>query len=303
MIRLLLTGGNGFVGQHLQRHLRQSAPEVKILAPKLDITDPHATKMAIETAQPDALLHLAAISAPAEAASAPDHAWAVNVQGTLNLAQAVLAHAPACRFMFVSSAEVYGRAFLRGTPATEDTPPEPLTPYARTKAAAEDGLAALPGLNLLRLRPANHTGPGQTPAFVVPAFARQIARIEEGLQPPVLTTGNLDARRDFLDVQDVCAAYASALALPSFTPGEILNIGAGATQRIGDLLEILLGLSKARIRVELDPAKQRAAEIPVAEIDTTRAKARLGWAPRVTIQDSLAAILDFWRTAEALSQE
>ena len=303
MTRLLLTGGGGFVGQHLQRHLRQAAPEVEIFTPVFDITDFHATNRLIETIKPDTLLHLAAISAPAEAANAPDHAWAVNVQGSLNLAQAVISHAPACRFIFISSAEVYGRAFLAGTPVTEETPPEPLTPYAKTKAAAEAALAALPELKLLRLRPANHTGPGQTPAFVVPAFARQIARIEEGLQPPVLTTGNLDARRDFLDVQDVCAAYASALALPSFTPGEILNIGAGATQRIGDLLEILLGLSKARIRVELDPAKQRAAEIPVAEIDTTRAKARLGWAPRVTIQDSLAAILDFWRTAEALSQE
>ncbi|MBU6449007.1 MAG: GDP-mannose 4,6-dehydratase [Rhodospirillales bacterium] len=303
MTRLLLTGGNGFVGQHLQRHLLQAMPEVKILAPELDITDFYATNRLIETTKPDALLHLAAISTPAKAASAPDHAWAVNVQGTLNLARSVLAHAASCRFIFISSAEVYGRAFLAGMPVTEETPPEPLTPYAGTKAEAEAALAALPGLRLLRLRPTNHTGPGQTPAFVVPAFARQIARIEEGLQPPILTTGNLNARRDFLDVQDVCAAYARALTLPSFVPGEILNIGAGATQRIGDVLETLLGLSKARIRVEADPAKQRASEIPAAEIDTTRAKARLGWAPRIPIQETLSATLDFWRAAEAVAQE
>ena len=303
MTRLLLTGGGGFVGQHLQRHLRQAAPEVEIFTPVLDITDFHATNRLIETIKPDTLLHLAAISAPAEAANAPDHAWAVNVQGSLNLAQAVISHAPACRFIFISSAEVYGRAFLAGTPVTEETPPEPLTPYAKTKAAAEAALAALPELKLLRLRPANHTGPGQTPAFVVPAFAQQIARIEEGLQPPILTTGNLDAKRDFLDVRDVCAAYAAAIALPSFGSGETFNIGAGSTQRIGDILEILLGFSKARIRVKADPAKQRPSEIPTAQINTTRTRARLGWMPRIPIHETLAETLDFWRAAEAVAQQ
>ena len=302
MKTVLLTGGSGFVGGYLQHHLRTSAPELAILAPALDITDQPGITRLIETTKPDALLHLAAISTPAEAADSPGQAWKVNVKGTLNLAQAVLAHAPSCRFIFISSAEVYGRAFMGGAPVTEDTPPAPLTPYARTKAEAEAALAALPELRLLRLRPANHTGPGQTPDFVMPAFARQIARIEAGLQPPILTTGNLDARRDFLDVRDVCAAYASALALPEPAPGEILNIGAGTTQRVGDLLDIMLGLSKARIRVRADPGKQRPSEIPEARIDNSRAKARLGWSPRIPIHETLAATLDFWRAAEALAE-
>jgi GDP-4-dehydro-6-deoxy-D-mannose reductase len=127
--------------------------------PAFDITDRAATNRLIEAAQPDALLHLAAVSAPVEAAGAPDHAWAVNMQGALNFAEAVLAHAPPCRFVFVSSAEVYGGAFRAGKPVAEDTPPEPLTPYAKTKAAAEDALAGLQGLKQLCLRPANHTGP------------------------------------------------------------------------------------------------------------------------------------------------
>ncbi len=302
MTRLLLTGGSGFVGQHLQRHLRQISTEMEIFAPALDITDVQATNRLIEATKPDALLHMAAISAPAAAANAPDRAFAVNVRGTLNLAQAVMAHVPACRFVFISSAEVYGHAFLAGTPVTEATPLEPLTPYAKTKAEAEAALATIPGLKLLRLRPANHTGPGQTPSFVVPAFAQQIARIEEGLQPPILTTGNLDAKRDFLDVRDVCAAYAAALALPAFNAGEILNIGAGTTQRIGDMLETLLGFSKARIRVEADPAKQRPSEIPIAQMNTNSVRARLNWAPRINIHETLAETLDFWRAAEATSQ-
>ena len=111
MTRLLLTGGSGFVGEHLQLYLRAPAPETEILAPALDITD----QAAVEGRSNDEAGGAAASGRhfrPRQAAHAPARAWAVNVQGTLNLAQAVLAHAPACRFLFISSAEVYGSAFL-----------------------------------------------------------------------------------------------------------------------------------------------------------------------------------------------
>jgi GDP-4-dehydro-6-deoxy-D-mannose reductase len=303
MTRLLITGGNGFVGQHLLRYLRGAAPEIEPLAPALNITDRQAIEVLIETTRPDALLHLAAISAPGHAAAAQDHAWAVNLQGTLNLAQAVLAHAPECRFIFVSSAEVYGRAFLGKRKVTEDTKPEPANPYASTKAAAEAALATLPGLQLLRLRPANHTGPGQSPDFVIPAFARQIARIEAGLQPPVLRVGDLETWRDFLDVSDICAAYEKALALPDFAPGEVLNIASGTPRRIGDLLEALLGMARIRIGVETDPAKLRAADIPVTRLDATRARKLLDWSPQIPIKETLATTLAFWRRSLAALPE
>ncbi len=295
MTRLLITGGSGFVGQHLLHHLRDTAPDIELLAPALDITDQPAMEALIETTRPDALVHLAAISSPAQAAAEPARARAVNVQGTLNLARAVLAHAPACRFLFISSAEVYGNAFLSPRPVTEETIPEPATPYACTKAETEAALAALPGLKWLRLRPANHSGPGQQPDFAIPAFARQIARIEARLQPPVLKTGNLDTWRDFLDVRDVCAAYAKALALPDFAPGEVLNIASGTPQRIGDLLTVMRGMARVEISVETDPARFRPAEIPVTRIDATRARARLGWAPERSIRETLASSLAFWR--------
>ena len=295
MTRLLVTGGSGFAGRHLLQYLRDHAPETELLAPALDITDKPAIAALVETTRPDALLHLAAISAPGQAAREPERTWAVNVQGTLNLAQAVLAYAPACRFLFVSSTEIYGRAFLNPQPVSQDTPPEPITPYAASKAAAEDALAALPGLRLLRLRPANHTGPGQAADFVIPAFARQIARIEAKLQPPTLETGTLNAWRDFLDVRDVCAAYAKALALPDFTPGEVLNIASGVPQRIGDLLGMLLDMARVEINVQTDPVKLRPAEIPLTWIDSAPACTRLGWAPAFGIRETLATTLTFWR--------
>lgn len=303
MTRLLVTGGNGFAGRHLLHHLRDTAPETELLAPALDITDKSSIEALIETTRPDAVLHLAAISAVGQAAAEPERAWAVNVQGTLNLAEAVLTHAPACRFLFVSSAEIYGRAFLGEAPVTEDIAPEPANPYAATKAAAEAALAALKNLKLLRLRPANHTGPGQLPDFVIPAFARQIARIEARLQPPVLKTGNLNTWRDFLDVRDVCAAYGKALALPDAEPGEVLNIASGTPLRIGELLEELLGMARAGISVETDPAKLRPAEIPIARIDAGRARARLDWAPHVSIRETLASTLAFWRAEVAAARE
>lgn len=295
-MRLLMTGSSGFVGRHMLKYLRDNASRTEILTPALDITDRPATEAFIKTSRPDALLHLAAIAAPGQAAAAPARAQAVNVQGALNLAEAVLTHAPECRFLFISSAEIYGKAFLNPEPVTEDTPPEPATLYATTKAEAEEALAALPGLRLLRLRPANHTGPGQPPDFVIPAFARQIARIEVKQQEPVLETGNLDACRDFLDVRDVCAAYGKALALPGFAAEEALNIASGTPQRIGDLLEIMLDMARAEIRLETDPTRLRPAEIPVTRIDSARARARLGWAPERSLRETLAGTLAFWRT-------
>ena len=298
MTRLLITGASGFAGRHLLAHLRQDAPHLELLAPSLDITDQKAIEALIATAQPDILLHLAGISSLRHAAAHPERTFAVNVLGSLNLAEAVLAHAPACRFIFVSSTEVYGRACIAGEAVTEATVPEPVGPYALSKANAEEALAALPGLKLLRLRVGNHTGPGQLPDFVVPAFARQIARIEARLQPPVLKTGNLDSWRDFLDVHDICTAYTAACALPDFAPKEVLNIASGKPQRIGTLLEMLLSMARVEISVQPDAARQRQGEIRYTLIDASRAKARLNWAPQRAMRETLAATLAYWR-AEA----
>src|SRR5262249_19286486 len=136
-------------------------------------------------------------------------AWEVNLHGTLHLARAILRHVPDCQMLFASSADAYGWSFQSGTALAENAPLAPRNTYAATKAAADLALGSMTeqGLRCVRLRPVNHTGPGQSDQFVVAAFARQIARVATGLQPPLLEVGNLDAWRDFLDVRDVCAAY------------------------------------------------------------------------------------------------
>ncbi len=252
----------------------------------------------VAEAQPDACIHLAAIAAPAAAHHDPDTAWRVNLHGTLNLARALLRAAPGCVLLFASSADAYGRSFAAGRPLDESAPLAPMTTYGATKAAADLALGAMAteGLRALRLRPFNHTGPGQSDAFAVPAFARQVARIEAGLQDPVLEVGALDAGRDFLDVRDVCAAYASALeradALP---PGTILNLGAGQTRRIADVLQDLLDAAGIRAELRTDPARLRPTEIPLAACDPALAHRLLGWAPQIPWSQTIADVLDDWR--------
>ena len=199
----------------------------------LDITDHAAVRTLVRRVRPDACVHLAAISAVPAARQDPALAWNVNLHGSLALAGALLETVPECRLIYVSSADIYGRSFLSGLPLDEMAAPAPMNTYAATKAATDLALGAMVGEGLLvvRLRPFNHTGPGQSTVFVVPAIARQVARIAAGLQKPVLELGALDPVRDFLDVRDVCDAYVACLAHPAIPPGTILNIASGQPRR------------------------------------------------------------------------
>ena len=169
--------------------------------------------------------------------------------------------------------------------------------YGATKAAADLALAAMAadGLHAIRLRPFNHAGPGQSPDFAIPAFARQIALIRAGRQEPVLRTGNLLPFRDFLDVRDVCRAYALCLAhADRLPPGTILNIASGTARRIGDVLGGLLAVANLSATIETDPGRARPTDIPLATGDATRLRDTLGWAPEVPWERTLRDVLDDW---------
>jgi GDP-4-dehydro-6-deoxy-D-mannose reductase len=298
MRRILITGAEGFVGQHLRHSLSMAGVGEEYIGTSLatlDITDAAAVDQLIGKLQPDACIHLAGVAAVDDAKQAPEHAWAVNFHGALNVGTAILAHVPQCRMIFISSAECYGASFKTGAALDETALLAPLNLYAATKAAAEMALGALTsdGLRLLRLRPFNHTGPGQREAFVVPAFAGQIARIEAGLAPPEIAVGALDPRRDFLDVRDVCAAYGLALqkfdALPS---NSVFNIGSGEAVRIGDVLNMLLAMARCKISIVTDPARLRGVEIACALGDAALARRALGWQPQYGLQETLASVLE-----------
>ncbi len=297
--RILITGASGFVGQHLVTALRRDCPAAALFTEPFGLCDPQATTAAVRLAAPDACVHLAAIASPVQARTEPDMAWSVNLMGTLTLARAILAEAPACRFLFVSSSEVYGASFRPGVPLDESAMLAPMNTYAATKAAADLAIGAMvqDGLRAIRVRPFNHTGPGQTDTYVVPAFARQLARLERDPTPSALRVGALHPARDFLDVRDVCAAYVACLTAPEpdLPPGTILNLASGVPRRIGDVLADLCRIAGQNPAIESDAGLARPTDIPVAAGDSGLARRLLHWAPVIPWEQTLADVLAEWR--------
>jgi len=292
---ILVTGASGFVGRHLMPALAAAYPDAALLTPTIDVRNAGEVDAAVRASPPDVAIHLAAVSAIAEAQQAPDRAWQVNLHGTMHLAWALSRHAPDCQMLFVSSADAYGDSFRGGLQLDESAPLSPQNVYAETKAVADLALGgmAAQGLRVVRLRPFNHTGPGQSPQFVVVAFAQQIARISAGIQAPVIQVGNLETWRDFLDVRDVCAAYVACIARrDSLAPGTILNLASGQPRRVGDVLADLAALAGIEIEVKVDPARVRATDIRLACGNAAQARELLGWKPVIPWEQTLREVLD-----------
>lgn len=292
---ILVTGASGFVGHHLVPILAAAYPRAVLLTPTLDVRDAQQVETNVRTDRPDVCIHLASVSAIASAQQAPDHAWHVNLRGTLNLAWALSRHVPECQMLFVSSADAYGASFKTGVKLTEDAPLAPMNVYAETKAATDFALGgmAAQGLRVVRLRPFNHTGPGQSAQFVVPAFARQIVRIAAGLQPPVIQVGNIETWRDFLDVRDVCTAYVACIAgRDNLPPGAILNLASGHARRVGDILADLAALAGVEMEIQVDASRVRDTDIRMACGDSARARDILGWTPVIPWHQTLQDVLD-----------
>ncbi|HEY7577714.1 MAG TPA: GDP-mannose 4,6-dehydratase [Acetobacteraceae bacterium] len=297
--RILITGASGFVGRHLTARLAAACHEATVFTPSFDVRDRELVAATVRHIAPDVCIHLAAVSTVRGAEQDEDQAWRINLHGTLDMARAIRRHAPECLMLFVSSADAYGDSFRAGTPLTETAALAPMSTYAATKAAADLALGSMAeqGLRCVRLRPFNHTGPGQSEQFVVAAFARQVARIAAGLQPPVLEVGNIDARRDFLDVRDVCAAYLACVdKATTLPPGAILNLASGKARRVGDILSDLQALAGITAEVRVDPARKRKRDVPFACGDATLAREGLGWTPAITWERTLRDVFDDWRT-------
>jgi GDP-4-dehydro-6-deoxy-D-mannose reductase len=302
-LKVLITGAGGFVGGHLTAALRVNHPSWALDAPGgsagVDVTDAQAVDRWIRDAQPDIVVHLAAVAAVTASVKDPRLAWRVNLDGVLNVVLALQQHAPAAHLLFTSSAEVYGQSLESGLPVDEFALLQPVNPYAASKAAADILVrqAAAGGLSATVARPFNHTGAGQSDAFVAPNFAAQIARIEAGLQAPLIEVGSLDDERDFLDVADVVSAYRVLLERRE-DPGvrTVFNVASGTAVRIGDLLEGLLSESSTKIEIRVDSGRLRQTPIPRVVGDASRLRA-LGWAPKAPLRETLARVLRDQREA------
>jgi GDP-4-dehydro-6-deoxy-D-mannose reductase len=298
--KVLITGAHGFVGRRLAAALATRHSGWALDGPPadgpsaVDVTDALAVEAWIRAGRPDMVVHLAAVAAVTASHRDPRLAWRVNLEGTLNLALALQRHAPRAHLLFVSSAEVYGQSLNDRDLTDEQALLQPVNPYAASKAAADILVrqAAASGLRATVARPFNHTGAGQGEAFVAPNFAAQVARIEQGRQPPVIWVGSLDEQRDFLDVDDVVAAYVLMLEhRAELDRGLVLNVASGTAVRIGDVLDHLLSLSRVKIEVRVDTERLRVSPIRRVAGDASRLRA-LGWAPRIPLAVTLAAVLE-----------
>lgn len=305
MATRLVTGAAGFAGQHLLRELGRepgaivgwfrpgvppaSRPEGVEWA-AVDLRDSAAVDAALAAAQPDEVYHLAGAANQGASWQDTDIALELNVLATHHLLRSIGRHTPLARTLVTTSAAVYAPS---GEALAEDAPVRPTSPYGVSKLAQEmEAIRAVcdEGLHVVVVRPFNHIGPGQEPAYFAPSFARQLARIEAGLDDPVLHVGNLEAERDLSDVRDVVRAYR--LLLQQAAAGDIFNVCRGEVYVIGDLLRQLVALCRVDVRVETDPARLRPSDTPRLLGDHTRLTALTGWLPEVPIDRTLADILD-----------
>lgn len=314
-IRVLITGITGPVGSFLADYLL-TLPEVELHAFKRwrsdprpieqllgrvtfhegDIEDPYAVAAAVRAAAPDRVYHLAAQSYPSASWGAPVATLRINVEGTVNVLEAVRAHAPEARVHIAGSSAQYGPVAPEQVPIAEDHPMRPASPYGVSKVAQE--LLGLQyhdsyGLHVVVTRSFNHVGPRQGDRCSIQTFCQQMAWIEAGRQPPQLLVGNLEPRRDFTHVADV--ARALWLLLERGQPGAAYNLCSGAATRIGDIVELVRARGRVPVEVRVDPARLRPVDEPVLQGDPGRLHRDTGWTPRIGIPQIVDELLDYWR--------
>ncbi len=315
--KILTTGATGFVGSHLIEYLfgknndnefygtylsddsLKNLDKVKnrISLTKLDLSNEKEVFELVEKVRPDIIFHLAAMASPADSFSSPAESVINNIHSQINLLEGVRrSNLIDAKILVISSAEIYGDVDKNELPIDENVNFRPTNPYAVSKLAQDFlGLQYFLSYNLkiIRVRPFNHIGPRQSTGFVVAAFAKKIVEIEKGKRNGVLTVGNLEAKRDFTDVRDMVKAYDLAVSKGAF--GEVYNLGSGISYKISDILDKLLSLSKAKIKVEVDRSLFRPIDNPDLVCNATKFKKLTGWTPEIGIDTTLKDTLDYWR--------
>lgn len=296
--KLLATGHRGFVGSAFREFLQSHGDAPATWCPlsrESDLLDPAQMRAMIEDHRPDWVVHLAAQSHVPQSWSDPAHTLQVNVCGTANLLNALSESGFSGRLLYVSSADVYGAVPQSALPVVDGAALAPLNPYASSKVAAEvlcRQWARTRQLDVVIARPFNHTGPGQRPEFALPGFAREIAAIKLGRQPPQLLAGDLDVTRDFLDVRDVVSAYLALLERGQ--SGHTYNVCSGREVHLADALRRLMALAGVQAAIAADPARFRPSEQRRVYGSHAKLTADTGWVPHIPLDQTLQQLLDHW---------
>jgi GDP-4-dehydro-6-deoxy-D-mannose reductase len=312
--RNLVTGVTGFAGCYLAEHLLVRGESVLGLSRRAswptgwerlrkqvevftcDLCDGRAIEAILRRVQPATIYHLAGYAQVGASFREPEAAWSGNLTATRQLCEAVIRWGGAPRILFVGSGQVYGPGIEPGRPVDEQAPLLPDSPYAASKAAADLACyqyACSPGLDVVRARPFNHIGPHQSPEFAIPNFARQLVAIERGQCPPVIETGNLSSQRDLTDVRDTVAAYV--LLADKGRQGEAYNIGSGRSYSMQTVLDRMLALMGLKVELRRRTDLLRPSEPALMRVEASKLRRETGWAPRYTLDQTLADTIDTWR--------
>jgi len=307
MTRALVTGASGFAGAYLVRYLLELGYEVVggvhgmhtdvpggCRRIELDVTSLPMMREIVAEARPNEVYHLAGIAQPVGGSVNETHE--VNFKGALNLLEAIREYAPEAGVLLVGSAYAYGRV---DRAISETEPLSPMNHYGVSKASA-DLLAycyALEGMKVVRARPFNHSGPGQSPHFVLPTLVEQFAEIEAGERKATVRLGNLESVRDFSDVRDVARGYH--VALQEGRSGEPYNLGSGRGTSVRELFDLVREATGLRVELEVEPSRVRMTDIPYLVADVSKAREELGWRAEFSLERTLRDMLDAVRRERA----
>jgi GDP-4-dehydro-6-deoxy-D-mannose reductase len=307
MPRALVTGCNGFVGRAMVERLQGGGYEVwgvdrtvtrgeKNLAG--DLANEAVVDRAIEEAKPDCVVHLAAQSSVKRSFDAPTETMRSNTLPAMNILEAVRRSGRSTRVLLVGSADEYGTVEPAQLPLVESMPSKPESPYALAKSIQADCgrlYARLFRIDAVITRSFNHTGPGQRDTFVLSNFAKQVAEIKRGQREPVIEVGNVDVRRDFLDIRDVCDGYV--VLLQKGRSGETYNVCSGRSYRVGDLLDQLCAIAGVRVTIQVDKNRLRPVDMPELRGDPAKMQDHTGWKAKRPINETLRSLLEYWEKA------
>ena len=306
-MKALITGVDGFVGKYLFEYLLEQGYEVygttisenykndEINLIKMNLLDVEQVNKVINDIKPDKIFHLAGQSAVGLSWKEPALTVSVNVNGTVNLLEAVKNYSKDSKILIIGSSDQYGLIKPEECPIKESKVQNPQSPYGVSKKAQEEMCKLYVkayNMNIIMVRAFNHIGAGQSKNFVVADFASKIAQIEKGSEP-ILKVGNLETFRDFTDVRDIVRGYN--LLLEKGKIGEVYNIGSGKEIKVNELLKKLVSMSKKEIKIEVDPTKFRPVDVPLIVCDNTKIKRDTGWEVEFFIDNTLKEVLEYWR--------
>jgi GDP-4-dehydro-6-deoxy-D-mannose reductase len=303
-MKILITGIAGFVGHFLTAELLQAGHEVVGMDLSLDkcpngvtdalcadLTNAESVTSAVCKLQPQACIHLGGIASPPIGRTNPELMLNTNILGTAHILEAMRLETPNAKILLASTSYIYGNSETE-QPINEDYPLSPIGIYAVSKAACDMMTLAYArdyGMHTMTARAANHTGPGQSTDFVVPAFANQIKAISRGTQPPLMRVGNLDSERTFMDVRDVVRAYR--LLIEKGNAGEAYNVATAKRAPIRVILDKLCKIAEVSPKIEIDEKLFRPTDLAPL-LSAARIASVTGWQPEIPLEQTLFDILE-----------